>query len=78
MNSNLARDFHNPVYLRRAGMEALQNELGAVGAAYFIRQFDPGSGNYTAERDQLLEGITAEEAIKGIREMDEKYRRTNV
>ena len=71
------RDFHNPVYLRQAGMDALQNELGAVGAAYFIRQFDPGSGNYTAERDGFLEDLTAEDAIKGIREMDEMYRNAN-
>ena len=70
MNDNLARNFRNPALLRKAGMDALKSELGTVGAIYFIRQFGTGNGNYTTERDDLLEGITLEDVIKNAREMD--------
>jgi len=72
MDGNTAIDFRNPAMLRKAGMSALQRELGTVGATYFIRQFTAGQGDYTAERDEQLEGITLDEAIKGIRELDER------
>ena len=71
MHSNYAAiDFRNPMFIRQAGMSALKKELGTVGAAYFIRQFASGSGNYTAERDKLLQGITLDEIIKSVRETD--------
>jgi len=38
--------------------------------AYFIRQFSTGNGDYTAERDKLLRGITLDEIIKEVREID--------
>ena len=40
--------------LRRAGIEALVKALGPVGMARFLQQFDPGRGDYTAERDRIL------------------------
>ncbi len=49
---------------------ALQKELGAVGAAYFIRQFSVGRGDYTAGRDALLRGVTADEIIRNVREAE--------
>jgi len=58
--------------VREAGMSALKKELGSVGTAYFIRQFSTGSGDYTAERDELLQGITLDEIIKEVREIDAK------
>ncbi|MDR2712754.1 MAG: hypothetical protein LBB91_06525 [Clostridiales bacterium] len=70
MNSNIAIDFRNPTLIRKAGMSALKKELGAVGATYFIRQFSAGRGNYTAERDKLLEGITLDEIIKNVKKID--------
>jgi hypothetical protein len=70
MNNNTAIDFRNPALLRKAGMSALKKELGTVGATYFIRQFSAGQGDYTAERDKLLHGITLEEIIKNVREID--------
>jgi hypothetical protein len=70
MNGNTAIDFRNPSVIRKLGIAALTKELGAVGAAYFIRQFDTGSGDYTAERDKLLEGITMDEIIESVRKLD--------
>ena len=70
MGNNTALDYRNPALVRRAGLVALKKELGTVGTTYFIRQFSTGNGDYTAERDQLLEGITLDDAIKSIREFD--------
>jgi hypothetical protein len=59
--SNLTIDYNNPVMLRRAGIDALTKELGPLGMAMFLRQFDSGYGDYTAERDEILDGITIED-----------------
>ncbi len=40
--------------VRRKGLEALVRELGPLGMARFRQQFESGSGDYTAERDQWL------------------------
>ena len=40
--------------LRQRGFRALADTLGWVNAVRFIREFDPGSGNYTEERAALL------------------------
>ncbi len=40
--------------VRRKGLEALVRELGPLGMARFLQQFESGSGDYTAERDQWL------------------------
>jgi hypothetical protein len=40
--------------LRRAGIDALAKALGPVGMARFLQQFDPGQGDYTAERSRIL------------------------
>lgn len=58
MNGNTAIDFRNPSTIRKMGIDALTRELGAVGMAYFIRQFDMGEGDYTAEREQLVADVT--------------------
>ena len=70
MNKNAMIDFRNPALVRRVGISALKKELGTVGAAYFIRQFEVGHGDYTADRDKLLTGITLGEIIKNVREID--------
>jgi hypothetical protein len=46
------------------GIDALTKELGPVGMAYFIRQYDRGEGNYTEERESLLSGITMEDVLR--------------
>lgn len=49
--------------LRRAGIDALVKALGPVGMARFLQQFDPGKGDYTAERDQILGSATVDELM---------------
>ena len=56
-----AVDYYNPSAIRRMGIEALVKELGPVGMAHFIRQFDQGEGDYTTERDALLAETTMED-----------------
>jgi hypothetical protein len=43
-----------PAELRRAGIDALMRALGPVGMARFLQQFDPGHGEYTADRDRSV------------------------
>ena len=68
MNGNV--DVRNPALIRRAGLAALKKELGTVGATYFIRQYNAGQGDYTAERDKLLQGITFDDIISNVRKLD--------
>ena len=43
-------DWNSPVDVRAAGMQALANALGPVGAARFIQQLAKGYGDYTKEK----------------------------
>ena len=61
--NNLAIDYNNPLALRKAGLEALTKELGPLGMALFMRQYETGYGDYTAEREELLKKITLDEII---------------
>jgi hypothetical protein len=73
MNDNTAIDFRNPAVIRQAGFDALKQNLGAVGTVYFLRQLEGGGrGNYTEERDKLLAGITLDDIIKNVRELDKQ------
>jgi hypothetical protein len=73
MNGNVAMDYRNPAIVRKAGMSVLQKELGTVGTVYFLRQFEIGNGNYTEEREPLLAGITIDEIVKSVRELDKQH-----
>lgn len=44
----------NPSELRSRGFEALCAALGWVNAVRYLRQYEPGQGNYTEERRSLL------------------------
>ncbi|MDR1330146.1 MAG: hypothetical protein LBK23_11155 [Oscillospiraceae bacterium] len=70
--SNTVIDYRNPSVVREAGMSALKKELGAVGTAYFLRQFSAGQGDYTREREELLDGIAFEDIVNRVRELDGK------
>ena len=59
--SNLAIDYNSPVSIRKAGLDALKKELGPLGMALFLLQFDNGYGDYTEEREELLKDITIED-----------------
>jgi len=67
-----AIDFRNPSLIRKAGISALKKELGPVGTAYFIRQFESESGDYTTERDELLADITLDEVLESVRAIDKE------
>jgi len=47
-----------PIELRRRGFQALVSELGYVDAIRFLRQYDPGEGDYTKERHQWLDQLS--------------------
>ncbi len=65
--SNAMVELHNSNIIRKMGIQALTKELGAVGMAYFIRQFDQGEGDYTKERDSLLGGLTMQDIENQLR-----------
>jgi len=67
MSINPVINFRDPATVRKVGMEALMEKLGVVGTVYFMRQFTPGYGNYTEERETLLDGITNEEILADIK-----------
>jgi hypothetical protein len=52
--------------LRRAGIDALAKALGPVGMARFLQQFDPGQGDYTAERGRILGNPSVDEVMDEI------------
>jgi hypothetical protein len=55
-----------PAELRRAGIDALAKALGPVGMAGFLQQFDPGQGDYTAERSRILGNPLVDEVMDEI------------
>jgi hypothetical protein len=70
MSDKPALNYRDPVLVRKLGLEALNNALGPIGAVYFMRQFDAGSGDYTAERDELLAGISMEDVLDDVRKLE--------
>ena len=53
--------------IREKGFKALTNELGASGMAVFIRQFENGKGDYTAEREETLKDISIDDIVSSIK-----------
>ena len=60
-------DLRHPNVVRLAAPKALTKELGVVGAAYFFRQFGTGQGNYTAERNSILNDYSCEKIIADVK-----------
>lgn len=50
------------------GWEALVKELGYAGATKFILLYEPGEGDYTEKRKELLHDLTIDEIIREIRD----------
>ncbi|MCR5622179.1 MAG: hypothetical protein K6G18_10025 [Treponema sp.] len=46
---------NNLIQIRTAGLEALKNALGVVGAVRFVQQYDTGYGDYTKEKYAFAE-----------------------
>ena len=59
----------NPTELRHAGFRALAEALGWGNAVRFIRQYDPGAGNYTDERAALLPDWDAATLVQKAKEL---------
>lgn len=58
--------------LRHRGLKALFRELGPVGMARFLQQFDTGRGDYTRDRDAWLGDPNLEEITEELRELRER------
>jgi hypothetical protein len=59
----------NQCELRNRGFRALAEALGWANAIRFLRQYDPGSGNYTEERRTLLPDWDASTLIQKAKEL---------
>jgi hypothetical protein len=53
--------------IRRVGIAAVLDTLGPVQTIRFLMQFDPGGGDYTAERDRLLGEPTVEDLLRELK-----------
>ncbi len=50
--------------IRREGWRALTERLGISGAMRFMMQYDPGHGDYTRERHEILSDMDLDEALR--------------
>ncbi len=62
--------------LRERGFRALADALGWVNAVRFLREYDPGSGNYTDERAALLPDRSIEDLTADIERIQQGGPRT--
>lgn len=53
--------------LNQRATSTLVREIGIVNTIRFLNQFRAGSGDYTAEREQLFEGMSVRDIIKDIK-----------
>ncbi len=58
--------------LRERGFRALADTLGWVNVVRFLREYDPGSGNYTEERSTLLPDLSIEELTEELARIQEE------
>ena len=58
--------------IRNEGYRVLTRELGAAGAAQFLRQLGTGSGNYTEDRFTSREINSVDAIAERIRERNAK------
>ncbi len=56
-----------PMELYRRGVAVLQDQLGPVDSLRFLHLLDPGSGDYTAERQATEDEGTLQELCGEIR-----------
>ena len=58
------RRYRTAVEVNAAGLDALIRALGVADAARFLQQYGPGLGDYTAERDALLDDLSIEDVLR--------------
>jgi hypothetical protein len=56
--------------LNRTATQILFKEIGIVDTLRFFSQFQVGTGDYTAERKQLFQGMSVKDIISEIREQE--------
>jgi hypothetical protein len=54
--------------IRLVGLRALYRDLGAVGLARFLQQFEMGHGDYTTERHAWLDEYTVQDVVEQMKE----------
>ena len=54
--------------LRLAGLRALSRELGPVGMARFLQQFETGYGDYAQDRHEWLGQYTVSDIARALEE----------
>jgi len=59
----------NQSELRNRGFRALAEALGWANAVRFLRQYDPGAGDYTEERRTLLPDWGASTLVQKAKEL---------
>ncbi len=52
--------------IRRLGLKALRREMGIVGMIRFLRFYNKGKGDYTAERHEWQDKMSVEEVYARI------------
>lgn len=55
--------YYTPEQIRKKGLDALNEALGPVDAARFIRLFDKGSGDYTAEKENMCADLAIDDIV---------------
>lgn len=63
----------DPRELRETGFRALTEAIGWVNAVRFLRQLDPGSGDYTEERRTILPEWDAATLLRRAGELEEPH-----
>ena len=56
----------SPLELRERGYQALINQLGQINAIRFLQQMGWDFGDYTQERQELLDAVTREEFFQDL------------
>ena len=54
--------------IRAVGLQAIANELGPVGLVRFLQMFETGKGDYSKDRHEWVDRLSAEEIDQAISE----------
>ena len=60
--------------IRQTGMAALARALGPTDAIRFLQQFSTGHGDYTRERQSILQGIAMDDLLAELGRMQRPAR----
>ena len=67
MNKTILGDANT---IRKLGISALTEKLGPIGMVEFMRQFDPGYGDYTKERHAWLDHLSIDDIVSEMEKPD--------